>query len=210
MLLLSARLFHDPMGRQDHRHPRLSALPGLFVLENPRFRLRSAAHGCRHSPLRPRWDHDFPACAVPPHTEPAFLASGICRYVLGFSRRDVRPSRTRAPAELGHQHHRDPQLGHSSMGRLEPRPQYWFCPGAAADRDPRRLPLYAAPRLGGLFLSYLGIVLHSCSSVSVALFSLAIFWLVIKSFVEEGFLRADPQYAAYLQRVRWRRVPGIV
>jgi hypothetical protein len=56
----------------------------------------------------------------------------------------------------------------------------------------------------------LGIVLHSCSSVSVALFSLAIFWLVIKSFVEEGFLRADPQYAAYLQRVRWRRVPGIV
>jgi len=37
-----------------------------------------------------------------------------------------------------------------------------------------------------------------------------IFWLVIKSFVEEGFLRADPQYTAYLQRVRWRWVPGIV
>jgi protein-S-isoprenylcysteine O-methyltransferase Ste14 len=66
------------------------------------------------------------------------------------------------------------------------------------------------PVYTGLFLSYVGIVLHSYSSVSVALFSLAIFWLVIKSFVEEGFLRADPQYAAYLQLVRWRWVPGIV
>jgi hypothetical protein len=56
----------------------------------------------------------------------------------------------------------------------------------------------------------LGIVLHSYSSASVALLSLAILWLVIKSFVEEGFLRTDPQYAAYLQRVRWRWVPGIV
>jgi len=25
-----------------------------------------------------------------------------------------------------------------------------------------------------------------------------------------GFLRTDPLYAAYLQRVRWRWVPGIV
>lgn len=68
-----------------------------------------------------------------------------------------------------------------------------------------RHPIYT-----GLFLSYLGIVLHSYSAVSVALFSAAIFWLVIKSFVEEGFLRTDPQYAAYLQRVRWRWVPGIL
>lgn len=66
------------------------------------------------------------------------------------------------------------------------------------------------PVYTGLFLSYLGTVLHSYSYASVALFSLAIFWLVIKSFVEEGFLRVDPQYAAYLQRVRWRWVPGIV
>lgn len=68
-----------------------------------------------------------------------------------------------------------------------------------------RHPIYT-----GIFLSYFGIVLHSYSSTSVALFSLGILWLVIKSFVEEGFLRTDPQYAAYLKQVRWRWVPGIV
>ncbi len=68
-----------------------------------------------------------------------------------------------------------------------------------------RHPIYT-----GIFLSYFGIVLRSYSSSSVVFFSLAILWFVIKSFVEESFLRADPQYAAYLEHVRWRWVPGIV
>jgi len=68
-----------------------------------------------------------------------------------------------------------------------------------------RHPIYT-----GTLLSYFGVVLRSYSSSSVVLFSLGIIWTVIKSLVEESFLRADPQYAAYLQRVRWRWIPGIV
>jgi hypothetical protein len=32
---------------------------------------------------------------------------------------------------------------------------------------------------------------------------------VVKSFIEEGFLRTDPQYAEYLLQVRWRWFPGL-
>jgi len=42
------------------------------------------------------------------------------------------------------------------------------------------------------------------------LFSIGIVLFMIKSVVEENFLRADPEYAAYMQRVRWRWIPGIV
>jgi len=38
---------------------------------------------------------------------------------------------------------------------------------------------------------------------------LGIFWFVLKSVVEESFLRSDPKYADYMQRVRWRWLPGI-
>jgi protein-S-isoprenylcysteine O-methyltransferase Ste14 len=92
-------------------------------------------------------------------------------------------------------------ISRRAPSRITPNPLFWLLAFVAT---------YAAPVYTGLFLSYLGIVLHSYSSASVALLSLAILWLVIKSFVEEGFLRTDPQYAAYLQRVRWRWVPGIV
>jgi protein-S-isoprenylcysteine O-methyltransferase Ste14 len=68
-----------------------------------------------------------------------------------------------------------------------------------------RHPIYT-----GTLLGYFAVVLRSYSSSSVVLFSFGILWTVIKCFVEESFLRADPQYAAYLQRVRWRWVPGII
>ena len=35
-------------------------------------------------------------------------------------------------------------------------------------------------------------------------------FIPIKSLVEEDFLRADPQYAAYMQRVRARWIPFLV
>jgi protein-S-isoprenylcysteine O-methyltransferase Ste14 len=44
----------------------------------------------------------------------------------------------------------------------------------------------------------------------VLILGLGILWFLIKSIVEENFLRADPQYAAYLQRVRARWIPFVV
>jgi hypothetical protein len=39
---------------------------------------------------------------------------------------------------------------------------------------------------------------------------LCVFWFVIKSLVEESFLKNDPAYAAYLRRVRWHWFPGVI
>jgi protein-S-isoprenylcysteine O-methyltransferase Ste14 len=38
-----------------------------------------------------------------------------------------------------------------------------------------------------------------------------VFWFIpVKSMVEENFLRADPEYAAYKQKVRTRWIPFVI
>ena len=40
---------------------------------------------------------------------------------------------------------------------------------------------------------------------------LGVFWFIpIKSLVEEDFLRTDPQYATYMQKVRARWIPFVL
>jgi protein-S-isoprenylcysteine O-methyltransferase Ste14 len=56
-----------------------------------------------------------------------------------------------------------------------------------------RHPIYT-----GLMLSFLAVALRIYSPRNVTLLALAVFWMLVKSFVEESFLRADPQYAAYM------------
>jgi len=68
-----------------------------------------------------------------------------------------------------------------------------------------RHPIYT-----GLFLGSLGIALRAYSPLNVLVLGLGILWFLIKSVVEENFLSADTQYAAYLQRVRARWIPFIV
>ena len=68
-----------------------------------------------------------------------------------------------------------------------------------------RHPIYT-----GLFLGSLGVALRAYSPRNVLILGLGIGWFLIKSIVEENFLRADPQYAAYLQRVRARWIPFLV
>lgn len=65
-----------------------------------------------------------------------------------------------------------------------------------------RHPIYT-----GLFLGFLGIALRAYSPRNVLILSLGIVWFLIKSIVEESFLSADTQYAAYLQTVRARWIP---
>jgi protein-S-isoprenylcysteine O-methyltransferase Ste14 len=68
-----------------------------------------------------------------------------------------------------------------------------------------RHPIYT-----GLFIWILAYWLGGYSPLNTLLYSLSIFWWVIKSFVEEGFLKKDPGYAAYMKRVPWRWIPGVM
>lgn len=69
-----------------------------------------------------------------------------------------------------------------------------------------RHPIYSA-----ISISLVGLALRSYSPRNAMIFALGIFWFCLKSVVEESFLRsADPEYAAYMHRVRWRWLPGIV
>jgi len=68
-----------------------------------------------------------------------------------------------------------------------------------------RHPIYT-----GLILSYVGFSLRMFSPLNVTMSLLVIGLIVLKSFIEEGFLREVPEYANYLDRVRWRWFPGVV
>lgn len=67
-----------------------------------------------------------------------------------------------------------------------------------------RHPIYT-----GLFVAMVSLVLRSYARVTLLAASIIVVLFMIKSVVEERFLRADPEYAAYMQRVRKRWIPGI-
>jgi len=66
------------------------------------------------------------------------------------------------------------------------------------------------PIYGSFFILMVAEVLQTYSPRNLVLYSLAVFWFAIKSLVEEEFLRKDPKYEAYMGRVRWRWIPGLV
>jgi protein-S-isoprenylcysteine O-methyltransferase Ste14 len=68
-----------------------------------------------------------------------------------------------------------------------------------------RHPIYTS-----LFVVYISVALELYSTRNVILIAIGMFWFVLKSFVEESFLRQDPQYAAYMQKVRARWIPFVV
>jgi protein-S-isoprenylcysteine O-methyltransferase Ste14 len=61
----------------------------------------------------------------------------------------------------------------------------------------------------GMFVALMSFVLRSYSRLSLALAVLLVLLFMVKSIVEERFLTADPEYAAYLRQVRWRWFPGV-
>jgi protein-S-isoprenylcysteine O-methyltransferase Ste14 len=68
-----------------------------------------------------------------------------------------------------------------------------------------RHPIYLAGSL--IFVANL---ISAYSPLNVTILALGIFWFVLKSLAEESFLRSDPAYAEYMERVRWRWIPGII
>ena len=67
-----------------------------------------------------------------------------------------------------------------------------------------RHPIYT-----GLILSYIGFSLRMFSPRNVTMSVIVIGLIVLKSFIEERFLREAPEYAYYLERVRWRWFPWL-
>jgi protein-S-isoprenylcysteine O-methyltransferase Ste14 len=67
-----------------------------------------------------------------------------------------------------------------------------------------RHPIYT-----GLILSYIGFSLRMFSPRNVTMSVIVIGLIVLKSFIEERFLREAPAYAYYLERVRWRWFPWL-
>lgn len=69
-----------------------------------------------------------------------------------------------------------------------------------------RHPVYT----GGLLTS-VAFALRAYSPRNGLLLALGAFWYIpVKSIVEENFLRADPQYAAYMRKVRARWIPFVI
>ena len=68
-----------------------------------------------------------------------------------------------------------------------------------------RHPIYT-----GVFLGSFALALRAYTPRNAGLLGLGALLFVIKSFIEENFLRADPQYAAYLNNLRARWIPYVV
>ena len=69
-----------------------------------------------------------------------------------------------------------------------------------------RHPIYT-----GMLLTNVAFVLRAFSPLNALLMGLGAFWFIpVKSLVEEDFLCADPQYAAYMQKVRARWIPFLI
>jgi protein-S-isoprenylcysteine O-methyltransferase Ste14 len=67
------------------------------------------------------------------------------------------------------------------------------------------------PVYTGMLLTNIAFVLRAFSPLNALLMGLGAFWFIpAKSLVEEDFLRDDPQYAAYMQRVRARWIPFVI
>jgi len=67
------------------------------------------------------------------------------------------------------------------------------------------------PVYTGVLMTSIAFVLRAYSPLNALLMGLGVFWFIpIKSLVEEDFLRHDPQYAAYMQRVRARWIPFLI
>ena len=68
-----------------------------------------------------------------------------------------------------------------------------------------RHPIYA-----GIFVAYAGALLSAWAPVNLLIAATGCWLFMYKSVIEEQFLSADPEYREYLQKVRWRWIPGLL
>lgn len=65
------------------------------------------------------------------------------------------------------------------------------------------------PIYSGLFVTLLAFCLRAYSPLNLLLSAVLVGLFMIKSVIEESFLRGNPEYAAYMEHVRWRWLPGV-
>ena len=65
------------------------------------------------------------------------------------------------------------------------------------------------PIYSGLFVTLFAFVLRAYSPLNLLLFAVIVGLFMLKSVVEEWFLQDNPDYAAYMNQVRYRWIPGI-
>lgn len=68
-----------------------------------------------------------------------------------------------------------------------------------------RHPIYT-----GLLLSWSVLVLRLWTPINVGVYVLILSLVVVKSLVEESFLRHDDEYSEYMRAVKYRFIPGLV
>ena len=68
-----------------------------------------------------------------------------------------------------------------------------------------RHPIYSA-----LFLAEVCVILENFSWINLVLSMIFFALFVIKTLMEERFLREDPAYATYMETVRYRWIPGLL
>ena len=67
------------------------------------------------------------------------------------------------------------------------------------------------PVYTGVLFAHTAFVLRAYSPLNLLLLGMGVMWFIpIKSLVEEDFLRHDSQYAAYMQRVKARWIPFVI
>jgi protein-S-isoprenylcysteine O-methyltransferase Ste14 len=82
----------------------------------------------------------------------------------------------------------------------------------AANRGVRTMGLYRFvrhPLYGSYIFSYIGFLLGNPSLFNIAMISIAMVCQYLRAVAEERVLMRDPEYQAYMQRVRYRFFPYI-
>jgi protein-S-isoprenylcysteine O-methyltransferase Ste14 len=65
------------------------------------------------------------------------------------------------------------------------------------------------PIYSGLFVTLFAFVLRFYAPLNLLLFVVIISLFMLKSVIEEWFLRDNPEYATYMKQVRYRWIPGV-
>jgi len=65
------------------------------------------------------------------------------------------------------------------------------------------------PIYSGLFLTLFAFILRAYTPLNLLLYVIIVGLFMLKSVIEERFLRDNPEYAVYMQQVRYRWIPGV-
>ncbi len=82
----------------------------------------------------------------------------------------------------------------------------------AADRGVKLRGLYAIvrhPMYAGYIMTHVGFLIVAPSSWNLAVYSAAWALMMLRIVAEERVLGANPEYRAYMQRIRYRLLPGV-